>query len=176
MKKLSLLVLAAVCLVGCSSVGYHNAKSSMLLNDINKINTPSFKADVEVGEKISGVAECESWFGFTTKQPARQTYEAKLQSNSGNLAPSACTRGALYDAMSKSNADVIITPKYTSVNKDNWCVFGYCIHKVRQIIVTGYKGTVKKIAPMAKEDFEVYGVLTEVQKNNKASEASILGL
>ena len=84
MKKLSLLVLVAVCLVGCSSVGYHNAKSSMLLGDMNEINTPSFKADVEVGEKISGVAECESWFGLTTKQPERQTYAPSIPAASKN--------------------------------------------------------------------------------------------
>lgn len=176
MKKLCLLVLTAVCLVGCSSAAYRNARGSMVLDDMNKINTPAFKADVEVGEKISGVAECESWFGITTKQPARQTHDAKLQSNAGNLAPSACTRGALYEAMSKSNADVIITPRYTSVSKDNWCILGYCIHKVRQIIVTGYKGSVKNISPMAKEDFELYGVVTEAQKNDGESSRSVFGL
>ena len=176
MKKLGLLALSAVCLVGCSTAAYRNARGSMVLDEINTINTPAFKADVVVGEKISGVAECESWFGITTKSPARQTHDVKLQSNAGNLASSACTRGALYDAMSKSNADVIITPRYTSVNKNNWCILGYCIHKVSQIIVTGYKGSVKNISPMAKEDFELYGVVTEAQKNNEGSSLSMFGL
>ena len=172
MKKIAIL-LAAVALTGCASTAYHNAKSGILMDDVNSINMPSLKADVEVGEKISGVAECESWFGIITKSPNRQTYGVELQKETGNMTPADCTRGALYEAMSKSNADVIISPKYTSVKKDNWCIFGYCIHKVRQIIVTGYKGNIKNISQMQKPDFELYGLPKSSQKKNVAIELDL---
>ena len=161
MKKVMCCV-AAVLAVGCSSVEYHNGKQSLLMQNVQVEPSP-LKADIQVGQAISGVAECEKWFGFTTKKPAKQTYGAELQVSQGNFSTGACTRGAVYEALTKNNADVIIAPRYTSVKKSNGCLFGFCIHVVDQVIVTGYKGNIRNIMPM--DEF----IIRERQKNGTSA-------
>ncbi len=146
MKKL-LLVVAVLGLVGCSSVEQHNGRNSMLIQNVLIEPTP-MQADIEVGQKISGTAVCEKWFGFTTSQPNKLTYGANLQVPAGNLASSKCTRGAVYDALNRSKADIIIAPQYTTIQEAHVCIFGACVHRADRVTVTGYKGTIKRIAPM----------------------------
>lgn len=143
--SLSMLVMA------CSSVSYHNGRNSISLAQPDQVDLYPLQADVKVEQQISGVAECESWFGFLTKKPQRQTFGATLQEASGDFSPSPCTRGAIYDALAKNNAEMILSPRYTAVQKKNWCLLGLCLHKVNQIIVTGYKASVKNIRPMDEE-------------------------
>lgn len=150
MKKLLLLEALLILLVGCASVEQHNGRQSVLMNPV-AIEPRPLQADIQVGRAISGVAECETWFGFITKQPQKQTYGVDMQEPQGNFAPNACTRGAVYDALSKNNADVIISPRYTSIKKKNWCILGVCLHLVDQIIVSGYKGDVVNLRPMDEE-------------------------
>ena len=150
MKKVVIAVLVSLGVVGCSSMEHHNGRNSVLVQ--NAVIEPNpLQADIKVGAQISGTASCESWFGFLTKKPQRQTYGAVLQVADGNVAPSACARGAIYDALNKSGADMILVPQYTSVRKSEGCIFGWCIHHEDKIIVTGYKGTLGNIVPMEEE-------------------------
>lgn len=129
-----------------------------MLMETVAVEPSPLQADIQVGEKISGTAECQTLFGFHTKKPQKQTYEAELQVASGNFSPSACTRGALYNALIKNNADLIIAPRYTAVQDTKICLFGLCAVRKYQIIVTGYKGIINSISPMENN------VITERQK------------
>lgn len=148
MKKIILLGLLISVLTGCSSMDYHNGRNNMLLGKLDDIDVHPLQADVKVEQQISGVAECKSWFGFLTKKPTHQTYGSYLQVPQGNFSPTACTRGAIYNALSKNNAELILAPRYTAVQKGKFCLFGICLHKTHQIIVTGYKAGIKDIRPM----------------------------
>ena len=133
--------------IGCSTAEYHNGRNSILLKNI-EVEPQPLQADIRVGQQISGVAECESWFGLRTKKPKKQTYGVDLQVPEGNFVPDPCTRGAIYDALTKNNADIIIAPRYTSVKKGKFCILGLCLHVIDQIIVTGYKGKIMNLRPM----------------------------
>ena len=164
MKKL-LLVVAVLGLVGCSSSELRTGRNSMNLANI-AVEPDPMSASIEVGQKITGTAECETWFGIQTKAPKKFTYGAALQVEDGNFTPNKCTRGAVYDALTKSKADVIIAPQYTANQEGSLCVFGACIHKVNKITVTGYKGTIKKISTMDK------AVIAERQKHGVMTSAA----
>ena len=157
MKKV-LFIVAVLGLVGCSSAELHNGRNSINLANI-AVEPEPMSAQIKVGQKISGTAECETLFGFQIKAPEKLTYGAGLQVEEGNLASSKCTRGAIYDALSKNKADLIIAPQYTAVEDATFCIFGACAHRVNKITVTGYKGTIERIAPMEKN------VVTERQKS-----------
>jgi len=164
MKKL-LLVVAVLGFVGCSFAEMHNGKNSINLANI-AVEPEPMSAQIKVGQKITGTAVCETWFGITTKSPSKLTYGADLQVGDGNIAPSKCTRGAVYEAITKSKADVIIAPHYTTNQEGTLCIFGACVHRVSKITVTGYKGTIEKIAPMDK------AIVTERQKHGVLTPAA----
>ncbi|WP_428053027.1 hypothetical protein [Candidatus Avelusimicrobium stercoris] len=73
MKKLLILGTLLFLLIGCASVEQHNGRQSVLMNPV-AIEPRPLQADIQVGRAISGAAECETWFGFITKQPQKQTY------------------------------------------------------------------------------------------------------
>lgn len=169
MKKILVAVLFAICGVGCASTQYHNGRDGVTLANTDAIKVYPMQAEVRVGNVVSGVAECEKWFGIFKKEPEKQTYGLPLQSEQGNFAPNACTRGAVYDAISKGNADTIIAPRYLAVKKKELCILGIkslCLHEVDQIIVTGYKGTFTNIKSMP-EDLVNFKWKAEILNNNK---------
>ena len=161
MKKL-LLVVAVLGLVACSSSELRTGRNSMNLANI-AVEPEPMAASVKVGQKITGTATCETWFGITTKSPEKLTYGADLQVEDGNFTPNKCTRGAVYDALTKSKADVIIAPQYTATEEGSICIFSACMHRVNKITVTGYKGTIERITPMDKAvvaERQKHGVIT----------------
>ena len=164
MKKL-LLVVAILGLVGCSSSELRNGRNSMNLANI-AVEPEPMSAQIKVGQKIMGTAECETLFGFQINAPKKLTYGAGLQVEDGNFAPSKCTRGAIYDALTKNKADVIIAPQYTASEEASFCIFGACAHRVNKITVVGYKGTIERIAPMEKN------IINERQKAGVAPMAA----
>lgn len=145
MKKLSITIMmfVAVFMTGCSA--YHQSKHGILLQNPYVEMTP-LEVDLKVGEKITGMAECQKLFGLTIAAPKRLAYGAELQGADGDIAPAACTKGAIYDAMSRNNADTIIAPHYTVVKSS----FLFIYSKTK-IIVTGYKGTFGPIKEMNAE-------------------------
>lgn len=175
MKKILMLQMLLILLVGCASTEQHNGRQSVLMNNVT-IEPRPLQADIQVGRAISGVGECESWFGFITKQPQKQTYGADMQEPQGNFAPSACTRGAVYDALSKNNADVIIAPRYTSIKKKNLCILGLCLHTIDQIIVSGYKGDVINLRPMDEEIVKKRRLNTALEITPATKKRGLFGL
>ena len=177
MKKL-LLVVAVLGLAACSSSELRNGRNSVNLANI-AVEPEPMSASIKVGQKIIGTAECETWFGFQTKTPAKLTYGAALQVEEGNFTPSKCTRGAVYDALTKNKADVIIAPQYTASEEATLCIFGACAHRVNKVTVTGYKGTIEKIAPMDKAivaERQKHGVMTNAAAAAPAAKKKFLGI
>jgi hypothetical protein len=141
MKKQSLLLIGALALAACSS-GYHNGKSGTILS-IPDVKVAQNEAKITIGDKISGSAECTELFFFTVKSPERQTFGPKMQEGAGNFANHACTGGAIYDAMSKSNADIIVAPHYTAVRKSFLCLpVLSCLYSNTKVVVEGNAGKV----------------------------------
>lgn len=177
MKKL-LLVVAVLGLVGCSTSELRNGRNSVNLANI-AIEPEPMTASIKVGQKISGTAECETLFGFTLSSPKKLTYGADLQVEDGNFAPSKCTRGAIYDALTKNKADVIIAPQYTATEDGTFCIFGHCAYRSNKITVTGYKGTIEKIATMDKAvvaERQKHGVLTKADAAAPVAKKGIMGM
>lgn len=140
MKKI-IIVIAGLLLAGCSSVNYNTGRKSLLIQDMGVRQKP-IQADIRVGGKISGSAECKHLFGFSIKRPQEQTYGAELQVPEGNFAPVECTRGALNDALTRNNADVIIAPHYNLNKISHGCIFGKCVYNSYEVTVVGYKGKI----------------------------------
>jgi len=177
MKKL-LLVVAVLGLVGCSSSELRNGRNSVNLANI-AVEPEPMTAQIKVGQKITGTAECETLFGFNIKSPKRLTYGAGLQVEEGNFVPSKCTRGAIYDALAKNKADVIIAPQYTASEDATFCIFGACAHRVNKITVTGYKGTIEKISPMDRNviiERQKNGVMTKADAAEPVAKKKFLGI
>lgn len=119
-----------------------------------KVAAP-MKADIEVGEKISGSSSASIICCFIPLPEFQQTWaegvdytyhEAWNPPIQGPKLPSTLVlerlRGrAAYEAVSKSKADVIIAPRYMIEDND------FVLFRTLNVTVTGYKGTVKSIKP-----------------------------
>ena len=69
----------------------------------------------------------------------------------------------MYDAVSKSNADVLVAPQYTAVRDGVLCFGHRCLFGTTQVIVNGFPGKITSIADMDAD------VVKEIQKNGGAS-------
>lgn len=138
MKK-SLLLLPLT-LVACTN--YHNSKLDVDMKP--SVNVAPIEAKVEVGDKISGSAQCTDLFFMRIASPERKTFgnDSVIDHKAGNLADASCTAGAVYDAMSKSGADVIISPQYTTSQESFGCIFSRCLYRDTKVIVSGWEGKV----------------------------------
>ena len=177
MKKL-LLVVAVLGLVGCSTSELRNGRNSINLANI-AVEPEPMAAQIKVGQKIMGTAECETLFGFNINSPKKLTYGAGLQVEDGNFTPSKCTRGAVYDALAKNKADVIIAPQYTASEEGVFCIFGHCAYRSNKITVTGYKGTIEKIAPMDRNiviERQKAGTLVQADAAEPVAKKKFLGI
>lgn len=104
------------------------------------------KADVEVGEKISGKASVTKILFFTIANDKK--FADGVAYGAGGSAASAlpfenpvskAKSAAAYKAVTESGADIIIAPRYT-VEAEDFLVFGTI-----NVTVEGYKGTIKSI-------------------------------
>lgn len=150
-KRLTVLVALAGLLMlasGCTSL-HTNVNNSAL----GVSTTAALQANVEVGEKISGNCSTSILFwlfdvgtpdkfadgvNFSAYDSNTATPGSFLKKLSGDIGPVArCKDAAAYQAVSKSNADVIIAPKYITEVSD------FVFFKTVNVTVTGYKGTIK---------------------------------
>lgn len=145
MKKLivTLLLGATVLASGCSTL-----HSSQYNGPLNVTVEANLKADIEVGDKITGTASGTNimWLfnvGMPTKFADGVSFGASTgKKGFGLFAVDTFGRmkaAAAYDAITKSGADVIVAPKYIVDYTD------YFFYKSVNVTVTGYKGTIKKI-------------------------------
>ena len=141
MKYVMLFILVVFFTIGCSSVKHNNGRNSILTK--SSVQSP-LQATMSVSEPIKGEATCKSWIGGLFRQyPKKQTFGATLQSEEGNIAPNQCTRGALYNALTNNNAEYIVAPKYDTITDSRFCLFGFCLYKVQNVTITGYKANIK---------------------------------
>lgn len=161
MKPAILLLPLALAACGTS---YHTGRMGANIDGPDVRFVPK-QAKISVSEnKISGTAKCTSSLWFINSTPERQAYGVSLQTADGNLASDECTAGAVYDAISKANADVLVAPQYTVVRKGTLC-FGYrCLVGSTQVIVNGYSGKITSITDMDSD------VVKEIYKNGDKSD------
>ncbi|WP_369601518.1 hypothetical protein AAIA72_00570 [Hahella sp. SMD15-11] len=143
MKKAIALsaLIATGALTGCSSL---NVSSNSL--PIQGAVSTDVKADIEVGQKISGTAKATKIFLFTLmddKEFADGVSYGGASASSfslGGLGPvEAVKSAAAYNAIQASGADVIVAPRYT-IKKEDFGVYGTI-----EVTVEGYKGTIKSV-------------------------------
>lgn len=123
-------------------------------------------------DKVTGVAECTSGLWIFNSVPEHQAYGMTLQTSDGNFASNECTAGAVYDAISDSNADVLIAPEYTVARRGFLCFGHRCLFGTTKVMVSGYTGKITSISDMDSD------VVKEIQKhgNNKTAEKSRVSL
>ena len=135
-----------------------NLSHSQLAGDVTVNVQANLNAQVTVGEQINGEGSETLLFWFlrfpgtryrasgsttsmTSNNPAVQSVPIISSFNMFNpLNIVENAKGeALYDAMSTTNADIIINPKYEIIETD------YFFYKTVKCKVTGLKGTIKKV-------------------------------
>lgn len=129
-----------VLLTGCASQNY--SQPSAPLNGAVETN---LKADVKVGETISGVSSVNILFGMfklggDTQFADGVTYSGGEGGFALGLDPVAAAKSAAaFKAVNSSGADLIVAPRYEISVQD------YVVYKAVNVKVTGNKGTVTAI-------------------------------
>lgn len=143
MKKALIVssLLLAGAMTGCSSL---NVSSSPV--PLNGSVGTDIKADIEVGEKITGQSSATKVLFFTMNDDTEFADGMEYGNGGGSafslggLDPVASVKSAAaYNAISASGADVIVAPRYT-VKKNDYLVYGTI-----DVTVEGYKGTIKSV-------------------------------
>jgi len=137
----SSLVLAGA-MSGCTSL---NVSSNAM--PITAPLETNIKADVEVGEKISGKASVTKVLFFTIANDKEFADGVDYGSNGAagvgalpfESPVSKAKAAAAFKAIEQSGADIIVAPRYT-VETEDFLIFG-----TTQVTVEGYKGTIKSI-------------------------------
>lgn len=141
MKKLffATTILMAGALGGCSSMNM-SANSIPMTAPIET----NIKADIQVGEKISGQSSVTKILFFTLGADKEFADGVAYGGSGGSAFPFGDPVGdakaaAAYKAVTSSGADVIVLPRYT-VKTNNYFVFSTI-----DVSVEGYKGTIKSV-------------------------------
>ena len=140
-KKILATLCYALLLGGCTTV--HQSQLSSPLSG-PPIETNKLMADIEVGKKIEGEASKFCLFYFFCFSPDK--YADGVAYSAGNVDhrfffdyASDVKSAAAYDAVAKSNSDVIVAPQYI-VEHNNYFIF-----RTINATVKGYQGTIKSI-------------------------------
>ena len=150
MKKIFFLLFILL-ITSCSNVSYNQ-----ITGDIDVSVKAELDATITVGENISGTgSETVLFFFFRwpgTRYRAEGNTVALSSSSPSSFFVSGITESlnpfnivqhakgqAIYDAVSSSNADLIINPKFTVTIQD------FLVYKTVKCDVTGKKGTIKTI-------------------------------
>lgn len=158
MKRAILLIPLA--LTACGA--YHTGRNGATIDGPDIRFVPK-QAKISVSEnKITGTAKCTSALWVFNSAPERQAYGPELQEPAGNLASSECTAAAMYDAISKTNADVLVAPQYTAIRDGALCFGHRCLFGTTQVIVSGFSGKISSITDMDAD------VVKEIQKTDGA--------
>ncbi|MDN8558378.1 hypothetical protein [Citrobacter werkmanii] len=136
--KVFLASVLFVSLTGCSS--YNNSQPTEPF--VGKVES-SVKADVTVGEKISGESKANIAMGFI-KWGEGNHYVDGVNYGTGDVLSFAdqtasVKAAAAYNAVKNSGADLIVAPRYEVT------VHNYVLFKTIDVVVTGYKGTIASV-------------------------------
>lgn len=133
-------LLLAGALTGCSSMNV----SSTPVPLAGTVDT-DIKADIEVGEKITGSSSATKVLFFTIGGETEYA-DGVAYGDAGGNSPLAALdsvapvkAAAAYNAIQSSGADVIVAPRYTVKKKD------YLVYGTIDVTVEGYKGTIKSV-------------------------------
>lgn len=138
MKKIC-SILACLSLIACTST--HQGTKSLNVEGLS-LRAKPLSVSIIPGEKISGSARCKSFLGIEFSSPSKEAFGARLETNQGNFAGDTCTRGAIYDAIVSSDADIILSPQYRATRDGFLCLpWIGCLYSDTTITVTGHKGT-----------------------------------
>lgn len=138
MKNLFLLAtVSSAALFGCATTNISQPSSP-----ITSIVQAPLKADIKVGQKITGEAKSTQIFGIFNIGPSK--FADGVDYGTGgqlslfdSFAP--VKAAAAYEATTNSSSDVIVAPRYTIETKN------YFIFKTTTATVNGFKGTLSKI-------------------------------
>jgi hypothetical protein len=140
-KKLfvATIILMAGALAGCSSMNM--SSNSMPLTAPIDTNV---KADIQVGEKITGQSSVTKVLFFTLGADKEYADGVAYGGSGGSSFPFGDPIGdakaaAAYKAVKASGADVIVLPRYTVKTQD------YLIFSKIDVTVEGYKGIIKSV-------------------------------
>ena len=159
-RLIFMTVFIAALSTGCITVN-ESSGSRPYIKD--QIDTTPLKADIVIGEKISGTAttmQVLPFFFGDTKYADDIIYNARTEIDLANTNVATVLLGwlplpafnkhalkdraknaAAYKAVKASGADIIIAPKYEIEYTD------YAVYSTAVVTVTGYKGTYKNIRP-----------------------------
>ena len=169
MRKL-FTIFALISLSACSSV--HRGEANIAFKSPAVIASP-MEVDIVPGEKISATEECNSYFfGLFGSLPNERMYGPELMENAGNFAPNVCTKGALYKAVRKSGADVVLMPRYSTKGTRFLCFpfTDLCLIKKQAVTVNGIAGkyaAIKKMSPETSEQIKVKLATLTNEKSEK---------
>ena len=138
MKNLFLLAtVSSAALFGCATTNISQPSSP-----ITSIVQAPLKADIKVGQKITGEAKATQIFGIFNFGPSKFA-DGVDYGTGGQLSLfdsfSPVKAAAAYEATTNSSSDVIVAPRYTIETKN------YFIFKTTTATVNGFKGTLSKI-------------------------------
>ncbi len=149
MKKLLLIIAtSSLTLYGCSSTHLQQPSTSFIAP--RAVESPNLKADITVGQKISGTASSTQvlWlFKFGPNKFADGVNFSASESRSlpsffgfSSVDPFASIKAAAaYQATSASKSDIIVAPRYMLEIKN------YFLFSKTTATVVGYKGTINSI-------------------------------
>jgi len=146
MKKITLLFLLV--LTGCTFKNSDNLSSNININIESNL-----EANITVGEKISGIGHETiilgilrlpstkySAHGVTTNATIKSIENISYKPMSYILNYIEFAKGkAIHDAITSSNADLIINPQFIITEED------FFLYKTIKCEVSGWKGTIKTI-------------------------------
>jgi len=140
---LKFLALSTIIATASGCVSYNNSQPSSPIDSTVKAD---LKADIAVGDAISGQSSVNVLFGFLKFGGDSQfadgvSYGGQSGALSGlGLDPvSAVKSAAAYKAVKSSGADLIVAPRY-EVNEENYFIF-----KKVSVTVKGNKGNIRSI-------------------------------
>lgn len=154
--KFFALTSAVVVAAGCHN-SFNTNKPSASIQPY--IVTNEIRADIKVGEKITGESDLNVLFGWITFGGDNNfadgvvydgiTSGGLLAGNPFDSVPQV-QAAAAYKALAPVNGDVIVSPRY-EVTVDSYFVF-----KKIHVKVTGYKGTINNIISTNKYDHSFF--------------------
>lgn len=143
MKKIALLG-SVLALTACAT--HHSSKVGLELNPVVPTN---IEAKMEEGKRVHGKSDCWNVLYLFDVLPDKRTYLPEMQGKYGKngifVAPEACVAGAVYDAVSKIDADVLVSPQYTTANKGFLCIGGRCLIGKTTTVVSGWASKISQV-------------------------------
>ncbi len=115
MKKILLLSLSIIMLTSCGSYALNKSSGSAKLNTSLIIEPPeNLTSELTVGDKITGTASGKFFLGIL-KLGGDKKYADDIFNGIGKM--SKIKAAAAYNALSETNADIIVNPQYVVEKK-----------------------------------------------------------